>query len=82
MIYITAGAPAGTKKQPEANGSGLWCEGPDLNRHGVNHTPLKRARLPIPPPSRLNDEYYYTSLFCVCQELNSKKIYIIVYKFQ
>ena len=28
-----------------------WCEGRDLNPHDVTHSPLKRARLPIPPPS-------------------------------
>ena len=31
----------------------LWCEGGDLNPHGVYHTHLKRARLPIPPPSHI-----------------------------
>ena len=34
-----------------------WCEGRDLNSQGKNHTPLKRARLPIPPPS-LTDNYF------------------------
>ena len=28
-----------------------WCEKRDLNPYGVNHTPLKRARLPVPPLS-------------------------------
>jgi hypothetical protein len=28
------------------------CAGWDLNPHGLPHTPLKRARLPIPPPAR------------------------------
>ena len=32
-----------------------WCEGRDLNSQGINHTPLKRARLPIPPPSHGNE---------------------------
>ena len=32
-----------------------WCEGRDLNSQGINHTPLKRARLPIPPPSHSNE---------------------------
>ncbi len=26
-----------------------WCGRRDLNPYGVNHTPLKRARLPVPP---------------------------------
>ena len=29
----------------------FWCERRDLNPYGVNHTPLKRARLPVPPLS-------------------------------
>src|SRR5258706_14073368 len=29
-----------------------WCPGPDSNWHGLLHTPLKRARLPIPPPGQ------------------------------
>ncbi len=29
----------------------FWCEKRDLNPYGVNHTPLKRARLPVPPLS-------------------------------
>ena len=29
----------------------IWCEKRDLNPYGVNHTPLKRARLPVPPLS-------------------------------
>ena len=28
-----------------------WCGKRDLNPYGVNHTPLKRARLPVPPLS-------------------------------
>ena len=31
-----------------------WCEKRDLNPYGVNHTPLKRARLPVPPLSRVD----------------------------
>ena len=27
----------------------FWCGKRDLNPYGVNHTPLKRARLPVPP---------------------------------
>ena len=30
-----------------------WCEKRDLNPYGVIHTPLKRARLPVPPLSRV-----------------------------
>ncbi len=28
----------------------IWCSGGDSNPHGLLHTPLKRARLPITPP--------------------------------
>ena len=31
----------------------LFCEKRDLNPYGVNHTPLKRARLPVPPLSHI-----------------------------
>ena len=31
----------------------LWCGRRDLNSYGVNHTPLKRARLPVPPLPRV-----------------------------
>ena len=35
--------------------SGLnWCGQRDLNSYGVNHTPLKRARLPVPPRPRMH----------------------------
>ena len=48
-----------------------WCEKRDLNPYGVNHTPLKRARLPVPPlsrsPSVLRRLRYYTPLILVCQ---------------
>ena len=27
----------------------VWCGKRDLNPYSVNYTPLKRARLPIPP---------------------------------
>ena len=34
------------------NPSGFcWCEKRDLNPYGCYHTPLKRARLPVPPLS-------------------------------
>ena len=31
----------------------FWCGKRDLNPYGVNHTPLKRARLPVPPLPRV-----------------------------
>ncbi len=30
-----------------------WCSGRDSNSHGLLHTPLKRARLPITPPEQI-----------------------------
>lgn len=35
-----------------------WCEGGDLNPHGIHHTHLKRARLPVPPPSHIDAAYH------------------------
>ncbi len=31
-----------------------WCSGRDSNPHGLLHTPLKRARLPITPPEQFD----------------------------
>ena len=33
---------------------GKWCSERDSNPHKLPHTPLKRTRLPIPPPEHLN----------------------------
>jgi len=33
------------------------CPGEDLNLHPVKDTPLKRARLPIPPPGLVDYDY-------------------------
>ena len=57
----------------------FWCEGRDLNSQGKNHTPLKRARLPIPPPSHSGyflapNVYYYNRIIPLCQQ-----IFIIFY---
>ena len=41
----------------------IWCEGRDLNSQGINHTPLKRARLPIPPPSPIHNSIIITGFF-------------------
>ena len=42
----------------------FWCGKRDLNPYGVNHTPLKRARLPVPPLPRIThycaQRIYYT----------------------
>jgi hypothetical protein len=35
-----------------------WCRGRDSNPHGLLHTPLKRARLPITPPRHFNEKNY------------------------
>ena len=37
-----------------------WCEKRDLNPYGVNHTPLKRARLPVPPLSHIKHLCFVT----------------------
>ena len=45
----------------------FWCGKRDLNPYGVNHTPLKRARLPVPPLPRITpcfaQQVYYTPFF-------------------
>ena len=63
----------------------FWCEKRDLNPYGVNHTPLKRARLPVPPLSHLrrsvSDVYYYTrnNQFVKCFfEFFQKKFSVII----
>ncbi len=45
----------------------LWCEKRDLNPYGEIHTPLKRARLPVPPLSHIilrtqRNVIYYTQI--------------------
>src|SRR5437667_3586414 len=48
-----------TKDQPVA---ATWCRRGDSNPHGLPHTPLKRARLPVPPLRRnANPEYTATA---------------------
>ena len=42
-----------TKQKRTLWRSFLFCEKRDLNPYGVNHTPLKRARLPVPPLSHI-----------------------------
>ena len=44
----------------------FWCGKRDLNPYGVNHTPLKRARLPVPPLPHVRfvrNILYYTLFF-------------------
>ena len=41
------------KEDDLRSSSFAWCEKRDLNPYGVNHTPLKRARLPVPPLSHV-----------------------------
>ena len=36
----------------------VWCEKRDLNPYSVNYTPLKRARLPVPPLSHKSFQLY------------------------
>ena len=52
----------------------LWCRRRDLNPHGFPHTPLKRARIPIPPRRHRyfsysivkfsTKIYYHKHIFC------------------
>ena len=38
-----------SEKQKTDSSESVLCGKRDLNPYGVNHTPLKRARLPVPP---------------------------------
>ena len=38
----------------------FWCGRRDLNPYSVNHTPLKRARLPVPPLPHIKHLYFIT----------------------
>ena len=44
--------------------SASWCERRDLNPYESPHTPLKRARLPIPPLSQLPKYIITYNSFC------------------
>ncbi len=44
----------GKQKPPATAGGSDWCSGGDSNPHGLLHTPLKRARLPITPPEQFD----------------------------
>ena len=66
----------------------FWCGKRDLNPYGVNHTPLKRARLPVPPLPRIThfcaQHWYYTPFVSKSQYLfrkKFKKIYFFVFIF-
>ena len=52
----TASSPSyiNVKRAPFRMPFCCWCEKRDLNPYGKIHTPLKRARLPVPPLSRSN----------------------------
>ena len=52
--------------------STVWCGKRELNPYGENHTPLKRARLPVPPLPQEHFILYFFFLFC--QELFGKNI--------
>ena len=45
--------PCSNKKSDKSKLVGFWCERRDLNPYESPHTPLKRARLPIPPLSHI-----------------------------
>ena len=59
LFFLTVSALLGFKSLPFSRTKkadsfeSAWCEKRDLNPYGVNHTPLKRARLPVPPLSHI-----------------------------
>lgn len=48
---------------PEKQGYCIWCDRRDLNPYEKTHTPLKRARIPIPPRSHIS--LRYPQRFCI-----------------
>ena len=55
----------------------FWCGKRDLNPYGVNHTPLKRARLPVPPLPRatlISATCILYTIFWKSQEVFEKKL--------
>ena len=54
-VYHTKLKGTGIKPVPFS-----WCGRRDLNPYSVNHTPLKRARLPVPPLPHIKHLYFIT----------------------
>ena len=46
---------------------GIECPGPDSNRDGSHHCPLKTACLPIPPPGQIPGSWPGSSKLCWAQ---------------
>ena len=76
MVIAGFAGPAylsGTEKalKPMVSRLFLWCGRRDLNPYSFRNTPLKRARMPIPPQPRVwvyeGDEGYYTESKWFCQ---------------
>src|SRR5437016_3493382 len=60
----------------DSRGKRTWCRRGDSNPHGLPHTPLKRARLPVPPLRRCEAEVYryrtrLTNLPILCRRRGS-----------
>lgn len=74
-IFFRSFLPESTKKTPMYFGVKMMCGRRDLNPNPLLDTPLKRARMPIPPqPHSLGNEVYYTSFFLLCQALVRKRL--------
>ncbi len=63
----------------------MWCRREDLNLHELPHTPLKRARLPV-PPLRLHHILQRTRVFFTIEECsiisNKRVLYVGIYDLQ
>ena len=57
----------------------VWCERRDLNPYELPHTPLKRARLPIPPLSHI--KFLQPRKACVRVTLAVPKIRCLLRRF-
>lgn len=64
------------KRSPEFNDSGLlsWCGRRDLNPYSLQNTPLKRARMPIPPRPQDKGKRRRTILYKKTSVLSTCKI--------
>ena len=93
-VLLTATALLGFKsltisrtiKNRTLNECPVWCEKRDLNPYGVNHTPLKRARLPVPPLSHIilrrsaRDIVYHKGLILSITFLKNIEFFILFSK--
>jgi hypothetical protein len=52
----------------------FWCRGRDLNPHGVIHTALNRARLPVPPTRHIDMDSNFSIIKAKNQAVKTLKV--------